>query len=166
MIGRKKLNHWIVTVGGMGHWPYAPGTWGSLVGLVLGAGVHHVSTHPFWLLMGLIGALSLLSLYAISHYLKNHPGKKDPSEIVIDEVVGQLVAVLVCETPLEMGLAFLLFRVFDIWKPWPVSWADEMGGTPTKDTVGIMLDDVLAGFLAAGGVLILQSFYQNHPTLF
>jgi phosphatidylglycerophosphatase A len=98
-------------------------------------------------------------VFFIPLYLQEaYPGKKDPSEIVIDEVLGQLLALIVCQTMLEMVAAFVLFRVFDIWKPWPVSWADQLGGTRAQETTGIILDDVLAGLLAAGGIKILQSY--------
>ena len=84
-------------------------------------------------------------------------GDPDPGEIVVDEVVGQWIALF----PLSAGLwlagaapqvfpwpgwvgAFVMFRLFDIWKPWPVSWADGLHGA-----TGIMLDDILAGLMAA-----------------
>ncbi len=87
-------------------------------------------------------------------------GDPDPAEIVVDEVVGQWIALF----PLSAGLwfagvapqvfpwpgwlgAFLMFRLFDIWKPWPVSWADRRPGA-----LGIMLDDILAGLMAAAVV--------------
>ena len=86
----------------------------------------------------------------------------DPSEIVIDEVVGQWIALLPLSiASWRMGLditvmwpgwiaAFVLFRLFDIWKPWLVGWADRRG-----DALGVMLDDVIAGVFAAIGVVIL-----------
>jgi phosphatidylglycerophosphatase A len=91
-------------------------------------------------------------------------GIEDPSEIVIDEVVGQAIAIL----PVSIGamgvgidvlrlwpgwvVGFLLFRLFDIWKPWLVGWADRRG-----DALGVMLDDVFAGLFAAIGVLVLAA---------
>jgi phosphatidylglycerophosphatase A len=88
----------------------------------------------------------------------------DPSEIVIDEVLGQWIALL----PLAWGAAragvpvealwpgwvaaFILFRLFDIWKPGPVGWADRR-----QDALGVMLDDAIAGLLAAIGVMGLAA---------
>lgn len=153
----KRFSHLIVTTFGLGHLPYAPGTFGSLFAVLVG-GALITTSEPYGLWMA-IGIVSLLSVIFVPLYLKNHPGKKDPSEIVIDEVLGQMIALLACESWVEISLAFVLFRLFDIWKPWPVSWADKMGGTPTKDTVSIILDDVLAGLLALGWIIFLRSFY-------
>ena len=153
----KQLSHLIVTTFGIGHLPYAPGTFGSLFGLLVG-GALTTTSQPYSLWMA-IGIVTLLSVIFVPLYLKIHPGKKDPSEVVIDEVLGQLIALLACENMAEMALAFGLFRLFDIWKPWPVSWADKMGGTLTQDTIGIILDDVLAGLLALGWIFFLRSFY-------
>jgi phosphatidylglycerophosphatase A len=88
----------------------------------------------------------------------------DPSEIVVDELVGQWIAIL----PVSIGAtmmsapvtalwpgwiaAFILFRLFDIWKPGPIGWADRRG-----DALGVMLDDVIAGIFAAVGVMILAA---------
>ena len=80
---------------------------------------------------------------------------KDHSAIVIDEVAGMLVTLSFVSYGIMTYLcAFLLFRLFDIWKPWPISWVDQniQGG------LGILLDDLIAGFFAGGiiyGILIL-----------
>ena len=91
-------------------------------------------------------------------------GDHDPTEIVIDEVVGQWIALFpVIFGATRMGAdllalypgwiaAFLLFRLFDIWKPWPVGWADRRG-----DALGVMLDDVLAGIMAALVVILMAA---------
>ncbi|HAD30758.1 MAG TPA: phosphatidylglycerophosphatase A, partial [Methylophaga sp.] len=79
--------------------------------------------------------------------------KDDPSAVVWDEIVGYLVTMIAAPAGWQwMLLGFVLFRFFDIWKPWPISWADRKlhGG------FGIMLDDVIAGVLAA---FILQLSY-------
>lgn len=153
----KKITEWGVTVFGVGHLPYAPGTFGSLVGLIIGGGL--ILTCPHFYVWICIGGVLGLGAFFIPRYLHDHPHKKDPSEIVIDEVLGQLLALIVCHTMFELVAAFMLFRLFDIWKPWPVSWADNLGGTHPKETTGIILDDVLAGLLAAGGLWILRSIY-------
>ena len=92
----------------------------------------------------------------------------DPSEIVVDELVGQWIALLplsYAAWSMEISIlamwpgwiaAFALFRLFDITKPWPVGWADRMD-TP----LGVMLDDVFAGVFAALGVLALAALYHG-----
>ena len=75
-------------------------------------------------------------------------GCKDPGEIVIDELLGMWLVLLPFSDPgwSKIGIAFILFRVFDMWKPWPIRWFDRNvhGGT------GIMIDDIVAGILSAG----------------
>ena len=151
----------IATVGGVGHLRPAPGTWGSLAGLVLG-----------WALASITGWIGLLIGTVIVFYVgrwatdmvtrgtDNH----DPSEIVVDEVAGQWVALL----PVVIGAsmtysalldlwpgwiaAFALFRLFDIKKPWIVGHYDRMD-TPH----GVMMDDICAGAMAAVGVVALAA---------
>ena len=157
----------IVTFFGCGLSPKAPGTVGSLGGLLFGMGLQAIGG-PALLLLGLAAA-AIGGWYATIAYMRVTPGE-DPQEIVIDEVAGQLIALL----PLSLGLwyagadpmvffsawpgwvgAFLAFRLFDIFKPWPVSWADRKS-TP----LGVMLDDVLAGYMAAIVVVIFGVLYH------
>jgi phosphatidylglycerophosphatase A len=95
--------------------------------------------------------LLLVGWWAASTVVKAS-GKKDPGVVVIDEIVGQwLVLVPAPHDPLAYSLAFLLFRVFDIWKPWPVRWADRQ----VKGGLGIMLDDLLAAVYAVAALSVL-----------
>ena len=74
---------------------------------------------------------------------------KDPSFVVIDEVAGQWIALLPAGLdPVLFVAGFLAFRLFDIWKPWPVSWADR----DVPGALGVMLDDLIAGAYAAAVV--------------
>lgn len=146
------MTRMIATVFGVGLLRPAPGTWGSAVGLLLGVGLHMAG--GFWLLLVATGAVTLLGFWAINQEVGN--SKDDPSEFVIDEVAGQWVALW----PVSFGAwmmgadiwalypglitAFVAFRVFDIFKPGPVGWADRQHGA-----FGIMADDVIAGWLAA-----------------
>lgn len=128
--------------------PFAPGTFGSLAALPFGWLL--AQSGPIALLLGVAGsfAIGCWATAAETAGSANH----DPGEIVIDEVAGQWLALL----PLAFGVTlpggtlsmlaagFVLFRLFDILKPFPVSWADNMN-TP----LGVMLDDILAGLLAA-----------------
>ncbi len=140
----------IATAGGAGYMPVAPGTFGSAVGVLL-----------FLLLAGLDPVLFTITLSGLlvlgiwsADYAERVFGQHDDGRIVIDEVVGQLVTLaplLVLDgaagarsLPL-LAAGFFAFRLFDIWKPGPVSWAEKnfAGGA------GVMLDDVAAGVLGA-----------------
>ena len=78
-------------------------------------------------------------------------GCEDPKQVVIDEIAGQwLVLLIVPPGALEYALGFVLFRIFDIFKPWPVSWADRT----IKGGFGVMLDDILAALYA---MIVLHS---------
>lgn len=151
----------IATVGGVGHLRPAPGTWGSLVALPLALILHIIG--GFWLLLAGV-VLSFGAGWWATAVETKGGDDHDPSEIVIDEVAGQWIALL----PLSIGAghagvamtalwpgwiaAFVLFRLFDIWKPGPIGWADRRG-----DALGVMLDDVIAGVFAALGVMALAS---------
>ncbi|MDJ0638009.1 MAG: phosphatidylglycerophosphatase A [Paracoccaceae bacterium] len=144
---------------GAGHLRPAPGTWGSLAALPAAWLLHHLGG-PL-LLAFLTAAFYGLAVRLISLEMRE-TGIHDPSWIVIDEVVGQWIALLpvsigaahagVSVTALWPGIvsAFLLFRLFDIWKPWLVGRADAR-----DDATGVVLDDVWAGVFAAIGVVIL-----------
>ena len=126
---------------GVGKIPVAPGTFGSLPGLFLawcGAG-WHTGLLAFFTLA--IGGFAVW----VAHQAERIMGTKDPGAIVIDEVVGMLVACLgLSLTPASAVILFILFRLFDILKPFPVGWLDKhlTGG------LGIVADDVAAGILA------------------
>jgi phosphatidylglycerophosphatase A len=140
----------LATAGGAGYAPVAPGTFGSAVGVVLF--VILSALHPLLFILT-TAALLALGIWA-SDRAEHFFGRKDDGRIVIDEVVGQLIALApllffanLAGTHLLalLGAGFLLFRLFDIWKPGPVAWAERRfeGGA------GVMFDDVAAGALAA-----------------
>lgn len=148
----------IGTVGGVGYMRPASGTWGSAAALPLGWLVYVIGGP--WLIVVLTVALFIAGTWAtgvMTRGSENH----DPSEVVMDEVVGQWVALM----PVFFGAAhvgadvlalwpgwvvgFFAFRLFDIWKPGPVGWADRR-----NDPIGVMLDDVFAGVMAAVVVVI------------
>lgn len=138
---------------GLGKLPKGPGTWGSLGALPFAWGLQ-MAGGPAAVLAATV-AISLVSLWAIAEYLKHSPGE-DPGEIVIDEVAGQWLTLAF--VPLDWRLyliGFVAFRVFDIFKPWPVSWADrQIGGAR-----GVLFDDLLAGIYAALVMFILLHFW-------
>lgn len=133
---------------GAGLAPKAPGTFGSLLGLLIGCMLLWLGGHTA-LIIGLIIA-TLLGIYAIG---KLPDATQDPGWIVIDEIAGQMLPLLALKNVSFWGalLAFLLFRLFDILKPGPVGWADKR-----KDEYGIMGDDLIAGMLALLVMLILR----------
>ncbi|MEW6325463.1 MAG: phosphatidylglycerophosphatase A [Nitrospirota bacterium] len=137
-----KAAWWIATVGGIGRVPIAPGTAGSAAGLALAWLLY--SAWGAWAVMMVILPLTALGV-AASSALTAGGGDKDPSIIVIDEVCGMLVAVAgLSFTGLTALGAFVLFRLFDIVKPFPLSWIERRlpGGW------GVMGDDLAAGLAA------------------
>ena len=138
----------VATWFGAGFLPVTPGTWGSLVAL------------PFaWIIQGRWGAPGLLLAAALvfaagcwaSSVVVRSSGVKDPGSIVVDEVAAQWL--VLATAPRELWLyaaGFFLFRVADILKPWPASWADRR----VPGALGVMLDDVVAA-VYAGGILAL-----------
>ena len=125
---------------GCGLVPVAPGTFGALGGLAIGAAI-------LWRMPGLLLLVALLAVLLGVWAVQRIGGEDDPGWITIDEIAGQLIALLPLGRPSLPGLllAFGLFRLFDIWKPGPVGWADRQHGA-----FGVMADDVLAGLMAAG----------------
>ncbi len=156
---------WIASVCGVGFLRPAPGTWGSLAALPLAYGIHQIG--GFWFLLNLTVFAFISGLIATQRVTEGAEDH-DPSWVVIDEVVGQWIALFpVSYGAAMMGIgierlwpgwiaAFVLFRLFDITKPWLVGRADRMG-TP----MGVMLDDVIAGVFAAIGVIALASVYHG-----
>ncbi|MFN3075285.1 MAG: phosphatidylglycerophosphatase A [Alphaproteobacteria bacterium] len=133
----------VVTWFGSGLLPHIPGTWGSLAALPFAWILATVTGRPTLAIMA--GALFLLGWWASDRYA-GRCGEPDPGRVVIDEVVGQWLTLLATPPePVGYALGFLLFRIADILKPWPVSWADRK----VKGGLGIMLDDVLAAGYAA-----------------
>lgn len=134
---------WIATWFGCGLMRPGPGTWGTIGAL------------PFGILFYVIGGIPLLFLgilvvcwlgYLAAKRFEEQAGDHDNGAIVVDEVAGMWIALLPTGmNPLYILLAFALFRFFDILKPWPISWADKK----IPGAAGVMIDDIIAGFVAA-----------------
>jgi len=139
-----KTPHQIVTTWfGVGYSKWGPGTMGSLAALP----VAFIILELFGRLgLGIATALIfLLGIYSVQKYIQDI-GEEDPSEAVIDEVAGQFIPLIIAPLTIhDWVTAFILFRLFDIWKPWPCNWLDKnvSGG------IGVMLDDIAAGAYAA-----------------
>ncbi len=134
----------ISTCFGVGYLPFAPGTWGSLLALPLAWVI--LSQWSQYILLVVTFVLFLAGMLASNIHQKRREDK-DPSYIVIDEFVGQLLVLSIAPLGwVYFFAAFLLFRIFDICKPWPISWADKT----IRNGFGIMFDDILAaGYTAA-----------------
>ena len=127
---------------GIGFIPIASGTFGSFAGVILGYFINIIDFKIFYFFIPL---LLILGIIGSDIYEKNS-GEKDSSIIVIDEVVGQLIAMLpIINNPKLIITSFILFRLFDIFKPWPASYIDKN----MKGGLGVMLDDVIAGIYTA-----------------
>jgi phosphatidylglycerophosphatase A len=143
-----RLALWIATGLGTGYAPLAPGTAGSALAVLILWAV------PFTRL-GLVAFLVLVTgggMWA-AHRAERLIGTKDPGVIVIDEVAGMTLSVLALPLTLPvLAVAFLLFRVFDVLKPFPARASQALGGG-----LGVMLDDLIAGLYALAGVALLRA---------
>jgi phosphatidylglycerophosphatase A len=160
------MNAAISTFFGAGHLRPASGTWASAITVALAVAVYQAG----WALAVPVGCVvaTLAGFWAVPRYLLA-TGGEDPSEVVIDEVAGQLLALSFTAILLwwhgvpDLLLAawpgwvapFLLFRLFDIWKPWLVGQADRMPGAK-----GVMLDDLWAGLFAGLCSVVLAGLYH------
>jgi len=132
---------------GAGYLQPGPGTYGSIAALLLWYAAAHVF-HPSALTLAVATTLAAIAVTLIgipaSTIVAREAGRKDPGFVVIDEVAGQLVALTLIRPDWKhAALALLLFRLFDIFKPWPIRKLEALpAGT------GIMLDDIAAGLFA------------------
>lgn len=138
----------IATLGPIGKRLPASGTAGSFVALPFGYYLLQIS----WMSLLFASILCLfIGVWSANHYGQTS-GKKDASEVIIDEVAGQWITMLFIPATLGWVLAaFVAFRLFDILKPGPVKLAEQL-----KDGIGVMADDVVAAMLAGMVLLVLQ----------
>lgn len=138
---------------GTGYAPVAPGTWGSLPGLALAWLLHRWS--PSWGVASGAVVAALVGVWAAGRAAR-HFQTDDPRPVVVDEIAGQLVtlAFLPCRAP-TLVAGFLLFRILDVWKPWPAGRLESLPGGS-----GIMADDLMAGVY---GNLFLQAIAHWRP---
>jgi len=161
-----KINLLFVTLFGIGYLKFAPGTWASLVTSILLFIIFHVLNISSTFVLLILLIILIYSIFAINSCLKKFEDK-DPKQIVIDEVIGQSIPIYFYE--ISHGIEkyfdksilfyfsiFLLFRIFDILKPFPINYFDRK----YKNTFGIMFDDILAGFYVVL-TLILAMIVKN-----
>ena len=155
-----KINFLFVTLFGIGKIKLIPGSFGSLATTLFLFFIFHIlKFSPNVVLVGVI-IIFFISLYAVNIYIKNLENK-DPKEIVIDEFIGQSIPICLYEIAHEgtkeinqvltfYFIMFILFRIFDIVKPYPVSYYDKN----FKNSFGVIMDDVCAGLYVVA-VLVL-----------
>lgn len=154
---RKTLRVWLAIGLGAGSFPFAPGTIGSLWGPVLVWGLAAISIESFWLLPVLV-VLFLVGVPLCEAGAK-YFGKHDPGAVVFDEIAAYpLVHLLV---PLDWTtciIGFVLFRIFDILKPWPIKKFEKLPGG-----WGIMADDTIAALFAMISLKLIAWFLLVSP---
>ena len=148
----KTFNSLFVTMFGLGKIKYMPGTFGSMVTIIILYYLFHTLNISPNIILAVLLIIFVYSFYAVSSHIKNSKNK-DPSEIVIDEFLGQSIPIYLYEIShgvtknddeaiIYYLLFFILFRHFDIMKPFPVSFFDKN----FKNSFGVIMDDICAGF--------------------
>jgi len=153
----KRVGVLLATVGGAGYFPIAPCTVGSAVGVVIYFAIY---SWPLAWQAATIVAISLVGIWAGS-VAERHFGREDPGPVVIDEVAGQLVTLFATGIhPISLGVVtgFLIFRAFDIVKPWPARQFEELPGG-----AGIMADDLMVGVYGNVVLRIGMALLPNMP---
>ena len=158
----KTLNYLFVTCFGIGTFKYAPGTITSLVTTVFLFSLFHIINLSSNIILFILLLVFIYSFYAISYYIKDNENK-DPKEVVVDEFIGQSIPIYLYEVShgtikdtqeavLFYLYIFILFRYFDIKKPFPVNFFDKK----FKNSLGVILDDVLAGLYVVLTLIIFM----------
>ena len=148
----KTLNTLFVTMFGLGRIPKIPGTFGSLATIIILYIFFHILNLSSNIILIILITIFILSFSAIAIYIKDNENK-DPKEIIIDEFIGQSLPIYLYEIShgiekssneaiIFYGICFVLFRFFDIAKPFPVNYFDRN----FKNSFGVIMDDVCAGF--------------------
>tara|TARA_Y100000287_G_scaffold169204_1_gene153964 strand:+ start:70 stop:573 length:504 start_codon:yes stop_codon:yes gene_type:complete len=148
----KTLNILFVTMFGLGKVPKIPGTFGSLATVILLYFFFHILDLSSNIILLFLGIVFIFSFSAVGTYIQDNKNK-DPKEVIIDEFIGQSIPIFLYEISHEIKksydeaiifyiICFVLFRFFDIVKPFPVSFFDKN----YKNSFGVIMDDVCAGF--------------------
>ena len=164
----KTINTLFVTMFGLGKIPKIPGTFGSLATVIILYFFFHIFDLSSNLILIFLIVVFILSFFAVTHHIKDNKNK-DPKEVIIDEFIGQSIPIYLYEishstekSPNEAlifyGICFVLFRFFDITKPFPVSFFDKN----FKNSFGVIMDDVIAGFYVVLSLIcfmVLSSYF-------
>ena len=155
-----KINYLFVTMFGIGNIKKIPGSVASLVTTLVLFFLFHIFNISADIILICIILIFFISIYAVNIFIKNLDNK-DPKEVVIDEFIGQSIPICLYEVAHEgvketnqvltfYFIMFILFRIFDITKPYPVSYYDKN----FKNSLGVIMDDVVAGLYVVA-VLVL-----------
>ena len=147
----KTLNYLFVTCFGIGSFRFAPGTITSLMTTIFLYSLFHIINLSSNAILVILLIIFIFSFYAVSEYIKYNENK-DPKEVVVDEFIGQSIPIYLYEISHETLknsqeailfylYIFILFRYFDIKKPFPISFFDKK----FKNSFGVIIDDVIAG---------------------
>ena len=158
----KTINYLFVTCLGIGSLRFAPGTIASLVTTIFLYSLFHVVNLSSNIILIILLLVFIYSFYAVSEYIKYNENK-DPKEVVIDEFIGQSIPIYLYEiahgsekesheAALFYLYIFILFRYFDIKKPFPVSFFDKK----FKNSFGVIIDDVVAGLYVVLTLIIFM----------
>ena len=158
----KTLNYLIVTCFGIGSIRFAPGTITSLITTVFLYSLFHIINLPNNTILVILLIIFIYSFYAVSEYIKFNENK-DPKEVVIDEFIGQSIPIYLYEIShgtvkntqeavLFYLYIFILFRFFDIKKPFPINFFDKK----FKNSFGVIIDDVIAGLYVVLTLIIFM----------
>lgn len=143
---------------GIGLLPGGPGTWAALATTVIwyfASRAAHATPASLSIATFIAAIIATLIGIPAASIVERESGRQDPGHVVIDEVAGQLVALIFATSDIgHAALAFVLFRIFDIWKPQPVRRLERLHGG-----LGIMMDDVAAGLYALIIVLIVHHWW-------
>ena len=164
----KTLNTLFVTMFGLGKIPKIPGTFGSLATIIILYIFFHILDLSSNLILICLIAIFIFSFPAVTIHIKNSENK-DPKEVIIDEFIGQSIPIYLYEIShgteksaneaiIFYGICFILFRFFDIAKPFPVSFFDKN----FKNSFGVIMDDVCAGFYVVLSLIcfmVLTNFF-------
>ena len=158
----KTINYLFVTCFGIGSFRFAPGTITSLITTVFLYSLFHIINLSTNTILIILLIVFIYSFYAVSEYIKYNENK-DPKEVVIDEFIGQSIPIYLYEIAHGSSKGsyevvifylyiFILFRYFDIKKPFPVNFFDKK----FKNSFGVIFDDVIAGFYVVLTLIIFM----------
>ena len=160
----KKINTLFVTMFGLGRIPKIPGTFGSLATVILLYFFFHILDLSSILILIFLMVIFVFSFKAVALHIKDN-ANKDPKEVVIDEFIGQSIPIYIYEIShgteksfdqaiIFYGVCFILFRFFDIVKPFPVNFFDKK----FRNSFGVIMDDICAGFYVVLSLVCFMIF--------
>ena len=162
-----KINYLFVTLLGIGKLPKIPGSYASFATTILLFVLFHIFKISVDIFLFILIFIFIVSIFAINNYVKNSDNK-DPKEIVIDEFIGQAIPISLYELAHQENnnkieiitfyfIMFILFRIFDITKPYPANYYDKN----IKNGLGVIMDDVVAGLYVVAIMVLFMVVKSN-----